>query len=288
MEWSKIKTIILIILAGTNLILFSFVLRQDLQSRSVQQQTRQEAIAFLEKNGVAVDESIIPKSAALQPQQVERDREREPELAQALLGSQVEERSLGGEVYRYHNQKGYIQFHADGTFQGEFVSGAFPLEGENPREYSVKILERLDFRGEILWVDGEEDGAAETTVILRQTWNGNPLFDRQVTLTYRGGDLVSMSGGRRLNGTPQEDESRQPMQVPTALLRFYHGLTSMGDVCSRIDSITQGYVGANYSPGSSTLVPVWQITTDTGTYLLDMLTGEVSRVEVVSAQENAA
>ena len=100
MEWSKIKTIILIILAGTNLILFSFVMRQDLQSRSVQQQTRQEAIAFLEKNGVAVDESIIPKSAALQPQQVERDREREPELAQALLGSQVEERSLGGEVYR--------------------------------------------------------------------------------------------------------------------------------------------------------------------------------------------
>ena len=60
MEWSKIKTIILIILAGTNLILFSFVMRQDLQSRSVQQQTRQEAIAFLEKNGVAVDESIIP------------------------------------------------------------------------------------------------------------------------------------------------------------------------------------------------------------------------------------
>ena len=48
----------------------------------------------------------------------------------------------------------------------------------------------------------------------------------------------------------------------------------MGDVCSRIDSITQGYVGTNYSPGSSALVPVWQITTDTGTYLLDMLTGE--------------
>ena len=288
MEWSKIKTIILIILAGTNLILFSFVLRQDLQSRSLQQQTRQEAIAFLEKNGVAVDESIIPKSAALQPQQVERDRESEPELAQALLGSQVEERSLGGEVYRYHNQKGYIQFHADGTFQGEFVSGAFPLEGESPREYSVKILEKLDFRGEILWVDGEEDGAAETTVILRQTWNGIPLFDRQVTLTYRGGDLVSMSGGRRLMGTPQPDESRQTLEVPTALIRFYHGLTAMGDVCSRIDSITQGYVATNYSPGSTSLVPVWQVATDTGTYLLDMFTGEVSRVETAASQENGA
>ena len=50
MEWSKIKTIILIILAGTNLLLLSFVLRQDLQKRTVQLQARQEAVAFLEKN----------------------------------------------------------------------------------------------------------------------------------------------------------------------------------------------------------------------------------------------
>lgn len=288
MEWSKIKTIILIILAGTNLLLLSFVLRQDLQERSVQQQARQEAIAFLEKNGVTVEESIIPKEDTLQPQQVERDRESEPQLAQALLGGQVEERSLGGEVYRYHNQRGYIQFHADGTFQGEFVSGAFPLEGEDPRNYSVEILKKLNFQGEVLEVTGEEDGAAETTVLLRQSWNGSPLFDRQVILTYRGGDLVSMSGGRRLTGTPQPDESRQPLEVPTALIRFYHGLTAMGDVCSRIDSITQGYVATNYSPGSTSLVPVWQVVTDTGTYLLDMLTGEVSRVETAASQENGA
>lgn len=288
MEWSKIKTIILIILAGTNLLLLSFVLRQDLQKRIVQLQARQEAVAFLEKNGVTVEENIIPKEDTLQPQQVERDRESEPKLAQALLGGQVEERLLGGEVYRYHNQRGYIQFHADGTFQGEFVSGAFPLDGADPRSYSVEILKKLNFQGEILEVTGEEDGAAETTVLLRQIWNGSPLFDRQVTLTYRGGDLVSMSGGRRLMGTPQPDESRQTLEVPTALIRFYHGLTAMGDVCSRIDSITQGYVASNYSPGSTSLVPVWQVATDTGTYLLDMLTGEVSRVETAASQENGA
>lgn len=97
-----------------------------------------------------------------------------------------------------------------------------------------------------------------------------------------------MSGGRRLMGTPQPDESRQTLEVPTALIRFYHGLTAMGDVCSRIDSITQGYVATNYSPGSTSLVPVWQVATDSGTYLLDMLTGEVSRVETAASQENGA
>lgn len=279
MEWSKIKTIILIILAGTNLLLFSFVMRQDLQTRSAQRQARQEAISFLENNGVSVAESVIPQEMSLQPQQVERDRESEPELAQALLGSQVEERSLGGEVYRYHNQQGYIQFHADGAFQGEFVEGAFPLDTMNIRDYSVEIMKRLQFQGEIQTVSGDTDAGGDATVVLRQVWNGVPLFDRQVTLTYRGGSLVSMTSGRRLTGTPQADESRQSMEVPTALIRFYHGLTAMGDVCSRIDSITQGYVGGSYSPGPSSLVPVWQIVTDTGTYLLDTITGEVTRME---------
>lgn len=288
MEWSKIKTIILLILAGTNLFLLAFALRQTMQASSAQREARQDAIAFLEKNGVTVEERVVPKEITLLPQQVERDRESEARLAQALLGGQVEERSLGGEVYRYYVQQGYIQFHADGTFQGEFVEGAFPLNGEDPREYSLNILKKLDFQGEILSVSGEEAGAAETAVTLRQVWDGVPLFDRQVTLTYRGGYLVSMTGGRRLTGTPQPDESFQPVEVPTALIRFYHGLTAMGDVCSRIDSITQGYVGSSYSPGSSALVPVWQIITDTGTYLLDTLTGEVSRVEIAAQSEAAA
>lgn len=286
MEWSKIKTIILIILAGTNLVLLSFVIRQDIQARSAQRQARQEAISFLEKNGVAVEEDIVPQNMSLQPQRVERDRESEPELAQALLGSQVEERSLGGEVYRYHNGQGYIQFHADGTFQGEFVEGAFPVENGNVQDYSVEILKRLQFQGEIQKVTGDEKSDGDITVVLRQVWNGIPLFDRQVTLTYRGGSLVSMTGGRRLTGAPQADESQQTMEVPTALIRFYHGLTAMGDVCSRINQITQGYVGASYSPSASALVPVWQIVTDTGTYLLDTISGEVSRMDNDGPQRN--
>lgn len=279
MEWSKIKNIILIILAGTNLLLLGFVLRQDMQLWSAQNQARQDAVAFLEKNGVSVQEDLIDGITQLGAQQVERDRESEPQLAQALLGGQVDESNLGGEVYRYYNQKGYIQFHGDGTFQGEFVDGAFPLKSQSPGEHALEVMQKLNFQGEMLQVTGEEDGAAEVKVVLRQIWNDCPLFDRQVTLVYRGGNLVSMTGGRRLTGPPQVDERRQPMEAPTCLIRFYHGLTAMGDVCSRIDSITQGYVGGSYTLGTTSLVPVWQIVTDTGTYLLDTLTGEVSRME---------
>ena len=48
--------------------------------------------------------------------------------------------------------------------------------------------------------------------------------------------------GRRLNGEPELDPSREPISIPTALFQFYHGVTALGDVCSRIDSITEGYL----------------------------------------------
>jgi hypothetical protein len=49
-------------------------------------------------------------------------------------------------------------------------------------------------------------------------------------------------------------------------------------VCSSIDRIDPGYVSAATLSGPITLTPVWRITTDTGAYQLDMITGALTRV----------
>ena len=69
----------------------------------------------------------------LLPQTVEWDREQEREAAAVLLGGEVQEQAWSDEIYRYYNETGSIQFHRDGTFQGEFVEGAFQLEGAGRR-----------------------------------------------------------------------------------------------------------------------------------------------------------
>ena len=53
-------------------------------------------------------------------------------------------------------------------------------------------------------------------------------------------------------------------------------MVALGDVCSRIESITPGYV-TSAGTGPSALTPVWYIATDTRNYRLDTLTGELSR-----------
>ena len=270
MEWPKLKNIILIILALTNLFLLIFVAQRELRDSQLQRQARREAITFLEDRGVAVDEEQVPQTMELLPQTVERDLEREAQLAAALLGQEVTSENRGAGVYRYTGGSGSIQFHSDGSFSAQFAPGAFPL-GKNPREECLKILEKLDFQGRLL----EE---RDNVLVFRQMWEGYPVFTQQVTLETEENCLTAMTSGRRLVGEPAADESRQSISVVTALIDFLNGLNGLGDVCSRIDAITPGYVAATPLSGPMSMTPVWRVTTDTGAYQLDLITGELGRV----------
>lgn len=280
MEWSRIKTIILLILAGTNLCLFAFLAQRNLQERSEGRQSRQNTILFLRQQGVEVSDEVVPEEMELFAQTVERNRAQEQAMATGLLGETAEERPRGGEVYRYENERGYLQFHSDGTFQGEFTPGAIPVEHPDSGSGAREIMEKLGFDGEILSIQtaaGEKD---VYTVILRQHWSGVPILNQQVTLTEQDGYLISMTDGHRLVGTPQINPNCIPISVPTALIRFYNGLNGIGDVCSRIERITQGYISTvSSSGGLMELIPTWYVTTNTGSYFLNTLTGQVSRAE---------
>ena len=283
MEWSRIKTIILIILAVTNLSLLAFLFQRELQSQSAQREARQNAVLFLQKSGVTVEDSDIPEEMSLLPQTVEWDREQERAAASTLLGGGVQEQVWSDEIYRYYNETGNLQFHRDGTFQGEFVQGAFPVGEESPAAYGLVVLNTLGFEGEVLSIQAN-GGEDVTTVTYRQWWDGVPIFNHQATLTFREGSLAAVEG-RRLTGAPALDESRTPISIPTALFQFYHGVVSLGDVCSRIDRITPGYV-TSAGAGPTSLTPVWYIVTDTRTYRLDTLTGALSRADEGSAAES--
>lgn len=282
LEWGRIKTIILAILVVTNLSLLAFVVQRGYQSRRAETLARENAILFLQNNGISLDEDLIPREIGLLPQTVERDLLQEAKAASDLLGGGVQEQSWGGGMYRYYNDKGYLQFHSDGSFQGEFVKGVFPA-GDAP-DFSRQLLQKLNFDGEEIASTASSTGdSTESAVTLRQKWRGAPIFNNQVTLRYQDGALSSMTDGRRLLGEPELDPTQTPISVPTALFQFYHGLTALGDVCSRIDGITEGYVSSAASvTGASALTPTWYISTDTGAYLLNALTGSLSRAETDS------
>lgn len=271
MPWTKLKNIILLILALTNLFLLMMAASQEFQARRAREETWQEAVSFLARQGVQVDESIIPRSMELLPQTAQRDLEGEREAARALLGDDVTMEALGGEVYRYYNDNGSIQFHSYGAFSARLEPGAVPV-GEDREEDCLTALAAIGFQGELLETRGDE-------LTFRQIWEDAPLFQQEVTVLCEGGSLVAMTNGHRLVGQPRQDSTRQTISVSTALVSFLNGVSALGDVCSRMDQIQPGYEAASALSGAMTLTPVWRVTTDTGAYQLDTVTGQVTRLE---------
>ena len=270
MPWSKMKNIILAILVVTNLALLALVGGQAIQDSRLLSRAREDSIQFLRTRGVEVDEDIVPQGMELTPQIVERDLEREERAAAALLGSPVTAESRGGEVYRYFNERGSVQFHSDGTFSAQLEPGACPV-GEDRAAGCADLMERMGFQGKVL----EENG---DSFLFRQTWEGWPLFSQQVTLVCEGDRLAAVTAGRQLAGKSREDTGRRTITVATALVDFFNGVGALGDVCNRIDAIEPGYAASTSLSGPILLTPVWRVTTDTGAYQLDTVTGAVTRV----------
>ena len=271
MPWTKLKNIILLILVMTNLFLLVFVLGQAWQNDRAREQTWQGTVDFLARQGVQVDEAILPRTVDLPPQTAQRDLEGERAAAQALLGGEVTMEALGGEVYRYYNDSGSIQFHSYGAFSAQLEPGAFPAEG-GPVRAAQEALAAIGFQGELL-----EEGA--DALLFRQTWEGAPLFNQEVTVRCSEEGLTALENGHRLVGEPREDPSRQTISASTALVSFLNGVSALGDVCSRMDAIQPGYAVTPALSGGMTLTPVWRVTTDTGAYQLDTVTGQVTRLE---------
>ena len=270
MEWPKLKNIILLLLVTTNLCLLGFLVSREWKTDQQLREARTQAVEFLDRKEIRVAEGEIPDEMTLLPQTVSRSYDLERNISEALLGEPVFCEQLGGEVYRYHNDLGSIQFHADGTFSAKFADKAFPL-GDDPRDACREILQKMDFHGVFL----RENGGKLT---FYQQWDGIPMFNQQVTLVCKDGYLSAMVNGRRLMGEPVVDETRKPITVASAIFDFYNGLGGLGDVCSRVDAIHKGYISTASLSGSTTLTPVWRIDTDTGRYQLDTVTGVLTRL----------
>lgn len=275
MEGTKIKNIVILILLLLNGFLLFLVGGRRFEDSHSYETARNSAIQVVRAGGVALEEVAVPREMTLQFMQAERDLAREHELAASLLGGVVTVEARGGEVYRYENGAGWVQFHSTGEVVAEFKPGAFPTAGQEAQRHGGDLLNRLGFEGRVL-EDAVTDG--EGSITFRQHWQGAPVLGCQATLNYRDGSLVSITNARQLLGQPHRSSGESSMSVATALMRLYNGLKELGDIYTRIESITPAYTMSVSLSGPAQLTPVWYVRTDTGAYQLDTQTGQLSRI----------
>lgn len=273
MEWSKLKNIIILILLLANLFLLVMVGTQERDSARYREQAITDAVGVLERNGIRLDRTHVPEELKLTPLTVEREQEAEAALAAAWLG-ECEHSDLGSGRHAYQSAQGWAEFRSNGSFSVTFHDGSRQVEKSGGEEaYALALLKEAGLTGET--VSRKENGGA-VTLTLRQTWQGLPVYSCEITLEYVDGSLRSIAG-QRLMGTPQSGgDKTELISVPTALLRVLNGINDLGDICNEITAMTPGYLLTASADGTR-LIPMWYVTTDTGAYSLNALTGVLER-----------
>lgn len=274
MEGGKIKNIVIVILLILNGFLLFLVGGRRMETSHSHESARNSAIQIIRNGGVQLEGEIVPENTELSALQAQRDPEQEKALAAAVLGADVSVEALGGEVYRCHNENGWIQFHSTGEFMAELEGPAFILQGE-AAQHAAGLLLGLGFDSRVL-ADTVQDGTGSVT--LGQLLNGVPVLDCQAVARYRDGVLVSITQGRRLPGVAHAAAPKETLSVSTALMRLYNGLKELGDIYTRIEEITPAYTMSVDLSGTARLDPVWYVKTDAGVYQMDLCTGQLGRL----------
>ena len=278
MEGRKLKNIVIIILLLLNGFLLVPVGGRRAQSTHSRDAALDSAVEILRGSGIHLEDGVVPRTADLPERQAVRELALEQEQAAHLLGGEVTVQARGGDVYRYENEAGWLQFHSTGEFLGEFEPGAFAVGEEDVVRHAARLLSQLTFDGRVsqkLEFGGAEHSDWSITFV--QTLDGALVLDRQVTLHYLNGSLVSLSG-RRVPGQPVLTGERSAVSAATALMRLYNGLNELGDVYNRIQTIEPAYRLSVSLSDPVRLIPAWYVKTDTGEYSMELQSGQVSRM----------
>ncbi|SMC86576.1 hypothetical protein [Papillibacter cinnamivorans] len=275
MEWSKLKTIIILILAVSNVFLAGLLISRAAARDASQQAAIDRTVAVFEKNGIRMDSEIIPKVLTYKTLQLERNRNREQEIASVLGRSSYSDQ--GGGISIYSGENGTALFRGNGEFEILMNDGAIPVDPDSYKEYASELFARMGFdTKEGFSLSEEEDGTV--AVSSGQTLDGSPVFNCRAIVSFLDGQLISVAG-RRLTSDPVSSEEAESISVETALVRFLNYLNEQGDVCNRIETITPGYTAQATAVDPVRLVPVWKIVTDTGAYYVSCETGAVEKTE---------
>ena len=271
MEWSKLKTVILLMLAGVNLLLLGLVGVRVTQGAFYEDETRQAVIQVLERGGISFLPEQIPEDITLPPLTLTRSRDDEADIARLFLGPTVQ---TGESDLRpsYTGTGGTAEFSMNGSFTIALTGENWICPpGQDIGQASRDCLEQMGFQAgeEELFTQGDTTWATYC-----QMWEGAPVFSCQVSLTWSGSVLTQVEGSR-LSGESAADSSSTMLSTPTVLMRFLAGVSQNGYICSQIRSMEDGYL-ASGSTRSVQLTPVWRISTDTGDYFVDAVTGTVT------------
>lgn len=269
MPVSKVKNIVILVLLLADLMLLALLVPGRIAQGGEGTELRRSLSALYEKEGIALNTETIPDAVPLYAVQLGENTSAQLQAAGALLGEQmVAEADSTRHLSSYRSVNGVCSVGRDGSFLAQLKQ----MEAKT----AVQILEDMGFEWESLSEPLSSQGKEQVTAT--QSVLGVPVFSGGLTLSFANGGLETVEG-RFFFGTDMLTRVSEGACISEAdaLVAFLAARYQMGWVGEEIRTMKQGYLRAETASASVVqLNPVWRLETDSGTFYVDGLTGEVS------------
>ena len=268
MNWSRVKTVLIILFLCTDIFLLATYLTSKYASSTISQDVIESTVEVLENNNIKVDSSIIPHKIpsvmSLDAENVISDYE---EFAKKFLGSQI-----SAVEYGYESVVGKLTFYGDRfnfvkNTMLDAVTDLIPVTDEKmAKDVTVSSLQQVgfDLKNAEITTEKTDNGY---TVVLENKANSLPIFNSQVLVTLSKSGITSVSG-IWFNETESQNGNNDIKSITSALIDFIPDAKTPAEI-TEIELGYNIFDKASYHK-SAVLIPVWKVTTKDGeTYLLD-------------------
>lgn len=265
MNGSRIKNIVIVILALTNAFLLVLLFSRHVQEYAAWNRTVTELVQLYAASDITLEADRIPEGmlhlSAVEPV---RDLAAEAAFAEAVIGVCGME-DVGGGIYRYANDAGQCLIRSSGA-----VEAVLDRAVDDPEAYYESLFSAHGYGALYASINGGSGVAVAARMM-----PGATVFNAELTLTYEENRLVSVTGS--FVPPAEASERGEGIDGITALVRFLDYSNLSGEVCTAVTDVRGGYLLQSTASASQRLIPVWRITTDVSEYYVNATNGEVTR-----------
>ena len=274
----KLKTLAILVLLLANLIMASQVFPGRMAVKEEEDALRESLCSLYDRQKIALDPEMIPDTANLYMLELTDSNRSDLQAATVLLGEQLlAEDDSTRYLSAYRSALGQCSISRSGAFSA-VLTQSDPVR--DPERASRKLLKAMGFSHLPLPEARQETGNV-CTVTATQTVLDMPVYSPGLTMTYSNGRLTELEG-EFFTGTDalSRVSSEACISAADALVAFLDARYELGWVGSAVTAMEQGYIHAETAAAAVVrLAPVWRLETDTGTFQVHGMTGEVTAVE---------
>ena len=225
-------------------------------------------MALFAADGMTLDPALIPADTELSAYTLLRDETLEKNAAAFWLGTISERTAQGGGIYTYSGSHGAAVFRDTGSFD---IAGT--LSQGDAQSLCREFCKKFSYAEPVFTLDETGSG---TGTALRQ-WKGGTVVNVSVTFTVSDGTVTAVSGSLLPDTGIDSSEGQPLLSAFAALTAFQQMRHESSFVVSAITGISLCYELQSTAAAPMTLMPSWQIATDTASFYVNCASGTVRR-----------